>query len=199
MNFPTLSKLGAPVKFLSGGALVAVLLGLTLAVALAPATTAAQSGGAITTGVVVDVLETANGDLLEFTLSDGAGEEIVFEVESATEFGLDDESGARWTATLSDADAPRQAAQRLIDHRERFAPITVTAAADNPQLATLVVEAAASNLETNLGYIVAAFLTGWVAFFAYLIWVSIKQNRLKSQLKYLRQKYTIKDGDADKE
>lgn len=199
MNFPTLSKLGAPVKFLSGGALVAVLLGLTLAVTLAPAPTAAQSGGAITTGVVVDVLETANGDLLEFTLSDGDGDEIVFEVESATEFGLDDESGARWTATLSDADAPRQAAQRLIDHRERFAPITVTAAADNPRLATLVVEAAAANLETNLGYIVAAFLTGWVAFFAYLIWVSIKQNRLKSQLKYLRQKYTIKDGDADKE
>ena len=186
-----ISTLFSPAKLAGIGVIGAFVGVLALFFALTPV--GAQSDNVVT-GVVVEVATTSNGDLMSFTLSNNEGEQRAFSVNSATEFGLEDESGERWVATFADAGVPRQAALRLIDHRERFAPITVTFSGDN---ATQVVEATTSNLGTNLGYIFAAFLVGWLAFFVYLIWLSIRQQGLKNQLKAAQRK--IKMGSETDE
>jgi CcmD family protein len=74
---------------------------------------------------------------------------------------------------------PSEAARRLRDHRERFAPITVTS---ENGTAFSVVEREEGKLETNLGYLFAVFAITWALFFAYVLYLGRKQRVLQHEI-----------------
>ena len=89
--------------------------------------------------------------------------------------------GDRWVSSLGDD--PVEAARRLRDHRERFAPVTVTF---ENGIAHSVVEREEGKLETNLGYLFAVFLVTWILFFAYVLYMGRKQRVLQHEIARLK-------------
>jgi CcmD family protein len=71
----------------------------------------------------------------------------------------------------------------LEDHRERFAPVTVTA---QDGVAAVVVEKESGRLETNLTFLFAVYTVTWAGFFAYVFYVSRKQRELQREVARLR-------------
>ena len=136
------------------------------------------------TGVVAGT-SSSGGALSGFELLAADGERHSITVDNATEFGLENTSGERWVAVLGDdaANGP-DALARMRDHQRRFAP--VTAVVDAGGVASSVVEANASSVSSNLGYLLAAFAISWGGFFLYVFWVSRKQRFLQLELEQLR-------------
>ena len=161
-------------SLLSLGALAAAALVLF---AVSPQANAAVATDGPLNGFIVGVQADGNGVLTRFAVSDSGGTVHEFTVDDSTEFGLVDQSGARWVSTF--ADSPAESVTRLRDHQERLAPVTVTSANG---IATSVVERESGKLETNLGYLFAVFAVTWAAFFAYIFWISRKQRELQREL-----------------
>ncbi|MDP6056741.1 MAG: CcmD family protein [Dehalococcoidia bacterium] len=160
-------------------------LAIALILALSATTALSQSSSAqdksILSGIVVGV-ETDNNDrLTRFAVSDSTGTVTTFELSTNTEFGLENQSGDRWVS--SQGEEPAESARRLRDHRERFAPITVSS---QNGIATSVVEREEGKLETNLGYLFAVFAITWALFFAYVLYMGRKQRVLQHEIAKLK-------------
>ena len=166
---------------------VTLLLALALLTLVPLTALKAQSNLTTVTGVVTQIETNAAGELLRFTLSDSEGNARLINVSAITEFGLEDRAGNRWTATL--AEQPLEAASRLTDHRQRFAPVTVVL--ENNNVAVSVVEARPTNVETNLVYVLVVFAVTWAVLFAYILWMVIKQRQIQAEVKKLRAKIDI--------
>jgi CcmD family protein len=98
-------------------------------------------------------------------------------VSEATEYGLENQAGDRWVSTQGEQ--PVEIARRLRDHRERFAPVTVSSESG---IATSVVEREEGKLETSLGYLFAVFAITWALFFVYVLYVGRKQRVLEHEI-----------------
>jgi len=101
-------------------------------------------------------------------------------VSDNTKYGLENQAGDRWVTYHKDGSI--EAARRLLEHQERFAPVTVSyseVTEDSGQItgiATSVVDREQGKLETNLGYIFAVFAITWILFFAYIFYIERKQK-----------------------
>ena len=135
----------------------------------------------VLSGVVVGVDTDDNGNLTRLAVSDSSGQVTTFEFSTNTQFGLENQAGDRWVSSHSDD--PVEAARRLRDHRERFAPITVSHANG---IAHSVVEREEGKLETNLGYLFAVFVITWALFFAYTLYMGRKQRVLQHEIARLK-------------
>ena len=158
--------------------LVMVLLSVVIAsVAITPSAEAKDS----TSGIVIGVDTDASGNLTRFAIADSSGNITTFELDSSTEFGLENQAGDRWVSTFSAGAS--EAARRLEDHRGRFAAITVV---HENGVALSVVEREEGKLETNLGYMFAVFAITWALFFAYILYMGRKQRVLQHEITRLQ-------------
>ena len=132
-------------------------------------------------GIVVGVETDDNGNLTRFAVSDSTGVVTTFTVFDGTEFGLENQAGDRWVSTQGEE--PTESVRRLRDHRERFAPITVTF---ENGTAFSVVEREEGKLESNLGYLFAVFAVTWALFFAYVLYMGRKQRVLQHEIAKLK-------------
>ena len=162
-----------------------LVAGVALALlAAVPLTALAQSGQQTVDGVVVSVITSGTGVLESFKIVNGSGQVIEFRVSGGggpTQYGLENQAGDRWTS--DQAKEPIEAARRLIDHQQRFTPVTVTA---RDGIALTVVEKEGGKLETNLGYLFAIYTVTWVAFFAYVFYLSRRQSDLQREIVRLK-------------
>jgi len=133
-------------------------------------------------GIVVGVETDDNGNLTRFAVSDSTGVVTTFTVFDGTEFGLENQAGDRWVSTQGEE--PTESVRRLRDHRERFAPITVTF---ENGTAFSVVEREEGKLESNLGYLFAVFAVTWALFFAYVLYMGRKQRVLQHEIAKLKR------------
>ena len=159
---------------------VAAFLGVA-AVFTAPLTGVSAQTSTVISGIVVGVDPDPDGGLARFAISDSSGQITTFEVSGATEFGLENQAGDRWVSTVSAE--PLEAVRRLQDHRERFAPITVSF---ENGVAISVVEREEGKLETSLGYLFAVFVVTWALFFAYVLYMGRKQRVLQHEIAQLK-------------
>jgi CcmD family protein len=164
-----------------------VALALITALALmaaAPGLAFAQSAGQLVDGIITAVATGPSGELQSFKLVDAAGNTHEFRVNagaSPTRYGLENQAGDRWVS--DQASDPVEAARRVRDHQERFAPVTVTA---DGAAALTVVEKEGGKLETNLGYLFAIYTVTWVAFFGYAFLLSRRQRDLQREIARLK-------------
>jgi CcmD family protein len=142
---------------------------------------ASAQSGSIVSGIVVGIETDSSGNLVRFALSDSSGAVTTFDVDNSTEYGLENQAGDRWVSTQSEE--PVEAVRRLRDHRERFAPITVSS---ENGIASSVVEREEGKLETNLGYLFAVFAITWILFFAYVLYMGRKQRVLQHEIARLK-------------
>ncbi len=158
---------------------------LALIFALAASAVIAQTSSANheppVSGIVVGVETDDTGNLTRFAVSDSTGTVNTFTIFDGTEYGLENQAGDRWVSTQGEE--PSEAARRLRDHRERFAPITVTF---ENGTAFSVVEREEGKLETNLGYLFAVFAVTWTLFFAYVLYMGRKQRVLQHEIAKLK-------------
>ena len=149
-------------------------------IGVGPKTSFAQDNG-VFSGIIVGVETDDSGNLTRFALSDSTGNVTTFELSADTQFGLENQAGDRWIS--SQGEDPSEAARYLRDHRERFAPVTVSSANG---IASSVVEREEGKLETNLGYLFAVFGITWVLFFAYVLYMGSKQRILQHEIAKLK-------------
>jgi len=172
-------------RFLFTSKTLRVVFALILAVSVSivgigPRTSFAQDNSVLS-GIIVGVETDGNGNLTRFALSDSTGTVTAFELSAETQFGLENQAGDRWVS--SHGEEPSEAARHLRDHRERFAPVTVSAANG---IASSVVEREEGKLETNLGYLFAVFGITWLLFFAYVLYMGSKQRVLQHEIAKLK-------------
>ena len=159
------------------------LFSLTSAVAIAvtltlifSASILAQSSS-ITTGVVTSVETGDGGGLTAFSIVSGDGKVQQFTVSSAnpnTEYGLENRVGDRW---VSDQNSnPQEAADRLRDQQRRLAQISVQS--DDGGVAISVVQAESTDIDTNLGYLLAVVAIAWIAIMAYVLYLGVRQRTI---------------------
>jgi CcmD family protein len=162
---------------------VALITALAL-MAATPGAAFAQSAGEPVDGIITEVATGPSGELQSFKLIDAAGNAHEYRVTGGnipTQYGLENQAGDRWVS--DQARDPAEAARRMRDHQERFAPITVTADGDT---ALTVVERESGKLETNLSYLFAIYTVTWVAFFAYVFLLSRRQRDLQREIARLK-------------
>ena len=169
------------IRPLIGRTALAVVLALTALVIFSSQSSVQAKDEEVLSGVVVGVETDDNGNLTRLAVSDSSGQITTFEFSPNTQFGLENQAGDRWVA--SHGDEPAEAARRLRDHRERFAPITVSHANG---IAHSVVEREEGKLETNLGYLFAVFAITWALFFAYILYMGRKQRVLQHEIARLK-------------
>ena len=162
-----------------------VLVIAALLVAVAGITIVSQVASAqsvtVTSGIVVGIDTDGDRRLTRFAVSDSSGTVTTFEVSDTTEYGLENQAGDRWVSTQGEE--PVEIVRRLLDHRERFAPITVSS---ENGVAISVVEREEGKLETSLGYLFAVFAVTWALFFAYVLYMGRKQRVLQHDIARLK-------------
>ena len=155
-----------------------VILGLP-SVALAQSTP-------IVNGIVVGIETDDDDQLIAFVVSDSSGILTTFNVSDTTKYGLENQAGDRWVSNHKEGSI--EAARRLFEHQERFAPVTVSytevseSSGQITGIATSVVDREQGKLETNLGYIFAVFAITWIMFFAYIFYMDRKQKVLQYEI-----------------
>jgi CcmD family protein len=154
---------------------------VALSIFIAFTQTSSAAGESPISGIVVGVETDDNGNLTRFAVTDSTGTVTTFTISDDTEFGLENQAGDRWVSTQDEE--PSESARRLRDHRERFAPITVTF---ENGTALSVVEREEGKLETNLGYLFAVFAITWALFFAYVLYMGRKQRVLQHEIAKLK-------------
>ncbi len=166
---------------ISSTSAVAIVMALTLTFS---ASILAQSSS-ITTGVVTSVDTGDDGGLTAFSIVSGDGKVQRFTVSSAnpnTEYGLENRVGDRW---VSDQDSnPREAADRLRDQQRRLAQISVQA--DDGGVAISVVQAESTDIDTNLGYLLAVVAIAWIAIMAYVLYLGVRQRTIATGIASLQ-------------
>ena len=155
-----------------------VILGLP-SVALAQSTP-------IVNGIVVGIETDDDDQLIAFVVSDSSGILATFNVSDTTKYGLENQAGDRWVSNHKEGSI--EAARRLFEHQERFAPVTVSYTKVSESsgritgIATSVVDREQGKLETNLAYIFAVFAITWIIFFAYIFYMDRKQKVLQYEI-----------------
>lgn len=144
----------------------------------------AQSSS-ITTGVVTSVETSEDGDLEAFSIVSGDGSVKRFAVSSTdpnTEYGLENRVGDRWVSDQSSN--PLEAADRLRDQQRRLAQISVQS--DDGGVAISVVQAESTDIDTNLGYLLAVVAIAWIAIMAYVLYLGVRQRTIATGIESLR-------------
>lgn len=160
---------------------VALILAVSVSASLSHISSAQSKDDTVLSGIVVGVEIDESGNLTRFAVSDSSGIITTLELSDTTQFGLENQVGDRWVS--SQGEEPTEAARRLRDHRERFAPITVSY---ENGIALSVVEREEGKLETNLGYLFAVFAITWALFFAYILYMGRKQRVLQHEIAKLK-------------
>ena len=164
-------------RLISPTSAVAIVVALTLTFS---ASILAQSSS-ITTGVVTSVDTGDDGGLIAFSIVSGDGKVQQFTVSSAnpnTEYGLENRVGDRW---VSDQDSnPQEAADRLRDQQRRLAQISVQS--NDGGVAISVVQAESTDVDTNLGYLLAVVAIAWIAIMAYVLYLGVRQRTIATSI-----------------
>ena len=168
-------------RLISPTSAIAFAVALTLVFS---AVVSAQSSQ-ITTGVVTSVETGDNGGLTAFSIVSGDGGVQQFTVSSAnpnTEYGLENRVGDRWVSDQSSN--PQEAADRLRDQQRRLAQISVQS--DDGGVAISVVQAESTDVDTNLGYLLAVVAIAWIAIMAYVLYLGVRQRTIATGIENLR-------------
>ena len=158
---------------------IAVVLTLIFSVSIL-----AQSS-LITTGVVTEVETGDDGGLTAFSIVSGDGSVQQFTVSSAnpnTEYGLENRVGDRWVS--DQASNPQEAADRLRDQQRRLTQISVQS--NDGGIAVSVVQAESTDIDTNLGYLLAVVAIAWIAIMAYVLYLGVRQRTIATGIESIR-------------
>ena len=170
-----------------GAALIIMGGGLVI---LDPPSVALAQSTPIVNGIVVDIEIDDDDQLITFVVSDSGGILTTFKLSDTTKYGLENQAGDRWVSTHKEGSV--EAARRLFEHQERFAPVTVSYTEVSESsgritvIATSVVDREQGKLETNLGYIFAVFAITWIMFFAYLFYMDRKQKVVQYEIAQIK-------------
>ena len=126
-----------------------------------------------------------DGGLTAFSIIRGDGSVQRFTVSSAnpnTEYGLENRVGDRWVS--DQASNPQEAADRLRDQQRRLAQISVQS--DDGGVAISVVQAESTDIDTNLGYLLAVVAIAWIAIMAYVLYLGVRQRTIATGIESLR-------------
>jgi len=168
---------------------IAIVVALTLTFS---ASILAQSSS-IATGVVISVETGDNGGLMAFSIVRGDGSVQEFTVSSAnpnTEYGLENRVGDRWVS--DQASNPEEAADRLRDQQRRLAQISVQS--DDGGVAISVVQAESTDIDTNLGYLLAVVAIAWIAIMAYVLYLGVRQRAIATGIANLQNETDDKES-----
>lgn len=160
----------------------AALFLASLVAATVPAV--AQGAPTVVSGVVAEVFSAPDGELQGFKLLDGSGLIHDLTVKGGadpTRYGLEDRAGNRWVSDQQSGGI--EATTRLRDHQQRLAPVTVTLTG---AVASSVVEREEGRLSSNLTYLFAIYTVTWLAFFAFLYYLSRRQKDLQREMAALK-------------
>jgi CcmD family protein len=160
---------------------IAVILAVSVSIIGIGTRTSFALDNEVISGIIVGVETDENGNLTRFALSDSTGTVTTYELSDDTQFGLENQAGDRWVS--SQGEEPSEAARHLREHRERFAPVTVSSANG---IVSSVVEREEGKLETNLGYLFAVFGITWALFFVYVLYMGSKQRVLQHEIAKLK-------------
>ena len=158
-------------------AIVALLLLSNLAVI------SAQSPS-IDTGIVTTVETKDSGELIGFSIIKGDGSVMRFAVSPSnpnTKYGLENRVGDRWVS--DQATEPKEAAKRLMDQQSRLAQISIQS--DGTNVATSVVQAMSTDVDTNLGYLFAVVAIAWTGIMGYVVYMGLRQRTIAADLSRL--------------
>lgn len=139
----------------------------------------------ITTGVVTSVETGDDGGLVAFSIVTGDGGMERFTVSSAnpnTEYGLENRVGDRWVS--DQASNPQESVDRLRDQQRRLAQISVQSS--DSGVAISVVQAESTDVDTNLGYLLAVVAIAWIAIIAYVLYLGVRQRAIATGIANLR-------------
>ena len=168
-------------RLISPTSAVAIAVALTLVFSAA---ILAQSSP-ITTGVVTSVETGDDGGLVAFSIVTGDGGMERFTVSSAnpnTEYGLENRVGDRWVS--DQASNPQEPVDRLRDQQRRLAQISVQS--NDSGVAISVVQAESTDVDTNLGYLLAVVAIAWIAIMAYVLYLGVRQRAIATGIANLR-------------
>ena len=162
--------------------LTSLAAGFVIAALLSNVAVVSAQSPPIATGVVTEVETGGNGELTAFSIVIGNGTVIRFTVSPATEYGLENRVGDRWVS--DQASEPQEAANRLRDQQNRLAQISVQA--DGSGVATSVVQAVSTDVDTNLGYLFAVVAIAWIGIMAYVVYMGVRQRTIAADLARIR-------------
>lgn len=168
-------------RFTASTSAIAIAVALTLIFSVS---ILAQSSS-IATGVVTLVETGDDGGLTAFSIVSGDGKVQRFTVSSAnpnTEYGLENRVGDRWVS--DQASNPQEAADRLRDQQRRLAQISVQS--DDGGVAISVVQAESTDIDTNLGYLLAVVAIAWIAIMAYVLYLGVRQATIATGIASLQ-------------
>ena len=167
--------------------LIALITAIAIAVSLTLifTTSILAQSSSITTGVVTSVETSDGGALVAFSIVTGDGATRQFTVSSSnpnTAYGLENRVGDRWVSDQSSS--PQEAADRLRDQQRRLAQIS--AQSNDGDVAISVVQAESTDIDTNLGYLLAVVAIAWIAIIAYVLYLSVRQRAIATGIESLR-------------
>ncbi|MXX93114.1 MAG: hypothetical protein F4Y63_06635 [Chloroflexi bacterium] len=176
-------------RLISTTSAIAIAVPLTL---IFSASILAQSSS-IATGVVTLVETGDDGGLTAFSIVRGDGNIQQFTVSSSnpnTEYGLENRVGDRWVS--DQASNPQEAADRLRDQQRRLAQISVQS--DDGGVAISVVQAESTDIDTNLGYLLAVVAIAWIAIMAYVLYLGVRQRAIATGIANLQNETDGKES-----
>ncbi len=162
-------------------AIVGIVLASSILLSLP---THAQTSDELITGIITSIETDSNGTLDSFTIVDADGETTEVKVSDQspnTSYGLENQVGDRWVS--DHASESKEAASRIRDQQRRLARITISL--NREGVATSVVQAESSDIDSNLGYLFATLAITWIAFAAYIVYMSRRQSLIASDIRRL--------------
>jgi len=134
----------------------------------------------ITNGFITNIVTNEeNTTIISVTESDGKTSNL--KINPETNIGIESVAGERWVSIFSEK--PQESITRLKDQQSRL--IVLTVVHDGESILSIS-NADKRDLELNLQYLFIVFMITWIVFFAYIFYLSRRQNAINRDIKLLK-------------
>ena len=134
----------------------------------------------ITNGFITNIVTNEeNTTIISVTESDGKTSNL--KINPETNIGIESVAGERWVSIFSEK--PQESITKLKDQQSRL--IVLTVVHDGESILSIS-NADKRDLELNLQYLFIVFMIAWIVFFAYIFYLSRRQNAINRDIKLLK-------------
>ena len=134
----------------------------------------------ITNGFITNIVTNEeNTTIISVTESNGKTSNL--KINPETSIGIESVAGDRWVSIFSEK--PQESITKLKDQQSRL--IILTVVHDGESILSIS-NADKRDLELNLQYLFIVFIIAWLVFFAYIFYLSRRQNAINRDIKLLK-------------
>lgn len=134
----------------------------------------------ITNGFITNIVTNEeNTTIISVTESNGKTSNL--KINPETSIGIESVAGDRWVSIFSEK--PQESITKLKDQQNRL--IILTVVHDGESILSIS-NADKRDLELNLQYLFIVFIIAWLVFFAYIFYLSRRQNAINRDIKLLK-------------